>query len=99
MGITWVPNPKYEAILFRPLFNLDAKAGKNKCDCLDATDRRTHACNCRVVEIPPMTVWIQAHANHVDLFGFCRNRCKFLNIDSLSHRLVVGLLIKAIQTL
>ena len=29
----------------------------------------------------------------------CRNRCKFLNIDSLSHRLVVGLLIKAIQTL
>ena len=31
--------------------------------------------------------------------GRCRNRCKFLNIDSLSHRLVVGLLIKAIQTL
>ena len=29
----------------------------------------------------------------------CRNRCKFLDIDSLSHRLVVGLLIKAIQTL
>ena len=29
----------------------------------------------------------------------CRNRCKFLNIDSLSHRLVVGLFIKAIQTL
>ena len=31
--------------------------------------------------------------------GCYRNRCKFLDIDSLSHRLVVGLLIKAIQTL
>ena len=33
------------------------------------------------------------------LHDWCRNRCKFLDIDSLSHRLVVGLLIKAIQTL
>ena len=33
------------------------------------------------------------------ILSICRNRCKFLNIDSLSHRLVVGLLIKAIQTL
>ena len=43
--------------------------------------------------------------DHCDKFAckcansYCRNRCKFLNIDSLSHRLVVGLLIKAIQTL
>ena len=39
------------------------------------------------------------HSQRRQIIPHCRNRCKFLNIDSLSHRLVVGLLIKAIQTL
>ena len=41
--------------------------------------------------------WLTLHQHRAN--DRCRNRCKFLNIDSLSHRLVVGLLIKAIQTL
>ena len=60
---------------------------------IDSTQKCTFA-------TPPIgKLIIHVDLKHTRAHTCCRNRCKFLNIDSLPHRLVVGLLIKAIQTL